>query len=88
MAKSTGPLLAAGAINVGNATIVHGKPIDWRVPLGIGVVATVFAGLEHVPGLDVFIAGISWIVLVTIVLTRSRKDVPSPAESFASWAGW
>lgn len=84
MAKSTGPLLAAGAVRVGNDSIINGQPIDWKMPLGIGVVAAVFAGLEHIPGVDVLVAGVAWIALVTMLLTRSHGK-PSPAENFAKW---
>jgi hypothetical protein len=87
VAKSTGPLLAAGAVRIGNDVIVNGQDIDWKMPLGIGVVAAIFAGLEHIPGLDVFIAGIAWIALVTMLLTRSSGK-PSPAENFAKFVGW
>jgi len=87
MARSTGPLLASGAIIIGNNVIVHGQPMDWKKPLQFGVLAVVFAGAEHIPGAEFFVAGIAWIVVVGVVLTRTNPNVPSPAEAFAKWAG-
>lgn len=87
MAKSTGPLLVAGAIRIGNDTILNGQPIDWKMPLGIGVVASIFAALEQIPDVDVLVTGIAWIAVVTLVLTRV-KGKPSPAENFAKYVGW
>jgi hypothetical protein len=87
MAMSTGPLLAAGAIAVGNESVVQGQPVNWTKILGVGVVATVFAGLEHIPGAEMFVAGIAWIALVTIVFTRPKTGM-SPAENFIQFVGW
>lgn len=77
----------AGAVRVGNDTIINGNPIDWKMPLGIGVVASVFAGLEQIPGMDTLVVGVAWIALVTLLLTRSSGK-PSPAENFAKYVGW
>lgn len=87
MARSTGPLLVAGAVRVGNDTIINGAPINWKMPLGIGVVAALFAGMEQIPGVDVLVTGIAWIAVVTLVLTRSSGK-PSPAENLVKYVGW
>lgn len=87
MAHSTGPLLVAGAVRVGNDVIVNHKDIDWKMPLGIGVVAAVFAGLESIPGAAPFVTGVAWIAVVTMVFTRVSGK-PSPAENFIKFVGW
>lgn len=83
MARSTGPILAAGAITVGNRVILHQQPVDWRVVSATGLTAAAFALVEK--GVPQLAVGLSWIALVTVLLTRIDPKVPSPAESFAEW---
>lgn len=86
MAKSTGPILAAGAITLFNDVIVHGKPFDqneWRIPVGTAIAAGGLVLIEKVS--QPLATGIAWIALVSVLLTRMKADVPSPAESFVSW---
>lgn len=83
MAKSTGPLLAAGAIAVTNRVIFNEQPIDWRVVSGIGF-AAVFTALIEKP-LPELAIGISWLALTAVLLTRVDPSVPSPAEGFVKW---
>ena len=83
MAESTGPILLAGAITVANQSIVNGKPINWRVVMATPILALVMAGVEK--PLPKLATGVSYIALVTILLTRVDPSVPSPAESFVAW---
>ena len=79
MARSTGPILAVGAITMANRTLLHGKPVDWRIPVATVAAAGVLSLVERVsPTLAV---GIAWISLATILLARVDPKVPSPTES-------
>jgi len=85
MSATTGPILAVGAITLGNAIIVNGKsPVSQtRVIVGTGIAAGLLSLLERAaPELAVALA---WVSLVTILLTRVDPNVPSPAESFVKW---
>lgn len=83
MAGSTGPILAIGAITMGNQSIVHGKPIDIRVPVGTAVAAGMFALAER--GWEKGAVALSWVALVTVLFTRLDPTIPSPSESFLGW---
>lgn len=86
MAASTGPLLAVGGITMANATLLHGKPIDLRVPVATALAAGIFALGERVFPLAV--PALAWLALGTVCLTRVDPNVPSPAESLADfWSG-
>ena len=86
MALSTGPILAMGAITIVNQTIVHGQPMDWRVPIATGLAAGVFALGEH--AWETGVVGLAWLALVTVLFVRTKPDVPSPVESMVSfWEG-
>ena len=84
MARSTGPILAVGAITMVNQSILHAQPIDWRVPVATGVAAVAFSLLEHAaPTLAV---GAAWIALVAVLLGRADGKTPSPSETLlAHW---
>lgn len=83
MAQSTGPILAIGAITMVNQSIVHGKPIDVRVPVSTAVAAGMFALAER--GWQKGVVTLSWVALVTILFTRVDPTIPSPTESFLGW---
>lgn len=86
MARSTGPILALGAITIGNATVIHNKPFDWWQPVAVGITAVIMSGAEKVaPQMTVALA---WMALLAVSFTRLQPDVPSPAESFTSWLGY
>jgi hypothetical protein len=76
-------MLAIGAITLINNSIVHNKPVDWRVPIATGLGAVIFAGFEKVAP-DIAPA-VVYLGLVTIIFTRIQKDVPSPTESIIDW---
>lgn len=82
MAKTTGPVLAIGAITIANQTIFNDKPMDWKLPIATGIAAGFFALLEKVSGKAA--TSVAYAALVTILLTRVN-NVPSPAESFLKW---
>ena len=82
MARSTGPIIAVGAITLANQTVLHAEPFDWRVPIATGLAALVLAGVERVsPELAV---GIAYIALVAVLFTRLNPNVPAPIESLAA----
>ncbi len=92
MARSTGPILAAGAISIGNNVIVNHKPFTLWQPLAVGVSAVVFAGAEHIPGGEILVVGVAWIVLVSVLFVPIGKAPAghrnaTPAENFAHWLG-
>jgi len=85
MARSTGPLLAVGALTMANATLLNDKPIDLRIPVATGVLVLVAAAAERVGG-DI-VVGIAWVALVTSFVARTNSDTPSPAESLVRVLG-
>ena len=85
MARSTGPIVAAGALTLFNDVIVHQRSIsqDSRVIVATAVAAGGLALLEHVSAQ--LAVGISWLALVTVLLVRVDPKTPAPLESFATW---
>lgn len=83
MARSTGPILAAGAITWVNQTILdEHNPTDLltttaRIGVASGVLAGIFYGLERSTG-DVAV-GLAWVALVTTLVVR-YKNKPTPLE--------
>ena len=85
MAASTGPVVAAVAIVVGNAVVIHDK--SWasqaRPVVGGAVVAGMLALTERaLPQASVAFA---WLILAGVLIVRTNPDVPAPLESFADW---
>lgn len=83
MARSTGPVLAIGAITVVNNTIVNGKEMDWRIPIMTGVAAGGFALVERV--WEKGAVTMAYMALVAVLLTRITPGVPSPTESLLNF---
>lgn len=83
--RTTGPILATGAITLGNQVLVGGKPIDWRIPVGTGIAAALLALAEH--GWPDGAVAISWLALVSVLFVRVDPAVPAPTESFVKWLG-
>lgn len=81
--RTTGPILAVGAIALGNEAIVAGQPINWRIPVGTAVAAGVFALAEH--AWEEGAVALAWLALVTILFVRTSPNVPAPAEAFSAW---
>jgi hypothetical protein len=84
MAASTGPVLAIGAITLTNRVVFNNQPMDWKIAIGTGIAAIIFAGAESLIGPQIP-RGIALIALVAIVFTRIDPQVPSPAESAVKW---
>jgi hypothetical protein len=80
MAQSTGPILAIGAITVGNNVIANNKPMDWRVPIATGIAAAMFALAEK--GWKDGAVMLAYVGLVTVLFVRIDPSVPAPVESF------
>jgi hypothetical protein len=80
--RSTGPILAIGALTVANAVLLNGRAFDWRVPIATGAAALVFAGAEKVwePGA----VGMAWVALLTTLVVPVGSD-PAPISSAQSW---
>ncbi len=85
MARSTGPILAVGAITVVNNTIVNGKPMDWRVPVMTAIAAGAFSLAER--GWEEGAVALSYMALIAVLFARIDPSVPSPTESFLDWIG-
>lgn len=83
MSQTTGPILAVGAITVVNQTVFHDEPMDWRVPVATGLAAVGFSMAERAWPQGVKI--LAWTVLVTVLFSRTKSNVPSPVESALTW---
>jgi hypothetical protein len=80
--RSTGPLLAVGAVTVANQSIIGNDPIDWKVPIATGVAIGAFALLEK--ALPELAVGLSWLALVSVLFVRINGK-PSPTENLLKW---
>jgi uncharacterized membrane protein YgcG len=83
MSKTTGPILALGAITVVNRTVFNDRPMDWRIPIATGLLA-VGANL----GEKAFPDGVqilAWTALLATLVTRLEPGTPSPVESALKW---
>jgi hypothetical protein len=83
VSKTTGPVLAIGAVTIANSTVFHGQPMDWRVPIATGLAAIGFSMAERVwpQGAEI----LAWTALLTVLLSRTNPKVPSPVESAVAW---
>lgn len=83
MSKTTGPVLAIGALTIVNQSVFHNQPMDWRVPIATGLAAVGFTLAEKAwpQGAEI----LAWTALLTVLLTRTNSKVPSPAESAVAW---
>ena len=83
MSRTTGPILAMGAITLGNKTLIANQPLDWRIPVATGIAAGLMAVFEKAwPDGAV---GFTWLAFVSLLFTRTDPKVPAPAESFVKW---
>lgn len=85
MSRSTGPILAVGAITVFNDTVIHGLKFEneARIIVGTAIAAGGLTLLEKVS--EPLAVGLAWVALVTMLLVRVNPNVPSPVESFNAW---
>lgn len=79
MARTTGPILAAGAITLANQVILNKKPMDWRIPIATGLTAGVFVLLER--GNESIAVPLAWLVLITTLFVRTNPGVRAPVET-------
>jgi hypothetical protein len=81
MARSTGPILAVGAITVANQSLLAEKqqPIDFRVITATAIAAGGFALLERVS--EELAVGLAWIALVTVLFVKVDPKAGAPAEN-------
>jgi hypothetical protein len=76
--RSTGPILAIGAITVANQSVLGDEPFDIRVLIATGLSAGIFALIEKATG-DVAVA-LAWLALVGVVFVRLKPGTPAPVE--------
>jgi hypothetical protein len=81
--KTTGPVLAMGAITIANNVLFNDKSFDWRVPLATGIATGAFALAEKAWPQGAI--ALAWMALVTILVTRIDPKVPSPVETLNNW---
>lgn len=83
MARTTGPILAVGAITLANKSLIHGDPVDWRIPVATGITAGVFA-LGERAWQDGAVM-LAWLALVAVLFVRIDPRQKAPVESFTDW---
>lgn len=83
MARTTGPILAVGAISLANESIVHGEPINWKIPVATGIAAGMFTLAEK--AFPEGAIALSWLALVAILFVRIDPKKKSPVEGFVDW---
>lgn len=81
--RTTGPVLAVGAITIANSVILNGRAMDWRIPIATGVAASAFALAERAWA-DGAVA-LAWVALVTVLFARVQPGTPAPVESALNW---
>lgn len=87
MARSTGPILAVGAVTIANQSLLakNPQPIDFRIVPATAVAAMGLALLEKVS--EPLAVGLAWISLVTILLVRIDPKAGAPAENILRMLG-
>lgn len=83
MARTTGPILAVGAITLANKSLIHGDPVDWRIPVATGITAGVFALGERAWQDGAVL--LAWLALVAVLFVRIDPRQKAPVESFTDW---
>jgi len=81
MARSTGPMLAVGAVTIANQSLLSEpqQPINWYVIGGTAIAAMGLAFLERVS--EQLAVGLAWVALTTVLFVRVDRRVPAPAEN-------
>lgn len=79
MSRTTGPILAVGAITITNRTIFHRQPMDWRIPIATGLAAGAFALAERAWAEGA--TALAYMCLFSVLFARLQPDVPSPVET-------
>lgn len=92
MSRSTGPVLAMGAISWANVVIFSRddeRPPDLlafsaTVGVATGITAAMLYGAEKVS--EPLAVGVAWLALLTSLLVRIRPNTPTPVERVLTWA--
>lgn len=82
MAKSTGPVLAIGAVTVANRVIFNERPMEWRIPIATGIASMLFSLMER--GWEKGAISLAWLALISSMFLRVNGD-RSPIENAADW---
>jgi len=90
MARSTGPVIAAGAITAANELIfapMAGQKItfNWRILPATAGLALALAGLEHLA--PKFAMGLAWLALATVFIVPFGH-APTPLENASKALGY
>lgn len=93
MARSTGVMLAVGAITLSNealfAPVASGGDIkadfNWRIVPATAVAAALLGGLEQIS--RKLAVGIAYIALITVLFAR-MGNAPAPVENIARVLGY
>lgn len=80
MARSTAVVLGIGAVTMVNQSVLHDRPVDWRVPIATGLAAGALALIEKVS--PEVALGIAWLAAVT-ALVAPMGGLPSPIQTVA-----
>lgn len=83
MSKTTGPIIALGAVTIANRTIFNDQPMDWRIPIATGLLA-MGANLAE-KGFPDGAQVLAWTALLATLVTRLEPGTPSPVESALAW---
>jgi hypothetical protein len=88
MARSTGPILAVGAITIANRSLLAEKQqdIDFKVIVGTAIAAGGLALLEKVS--EELAVGLAWVALVAVLFTDLDKVAGAPAENLLRILGF
>lgn len=84
MARSTGPILVAGAITWANTVLLNDEEVEdiftssIEVALATGLAASLLYGIETFSG-DLATA-LAWAALVTVLFVRVKPNNPTPLE--------
>lgn len=87
MSRSTGPVLATGAITLVNSIVLDDTDVEWndaaKVIVATGLVAGTLSLMERAaPDLAVTMA---WATLIVMLFTRVNPEIPSPTERVVKW---
>lgn len=83
MSSSTGPILATGALSIVNRTVFNNQPMDWRIPIATGLATMGFSLAERAWAKGATV--LAWTAFLTVLLSRTDKNIPSPVESAVDW---
>lgn len=85
MARSTGPIVAAAAVVIGNAVLVHDESWSDQTRVAVaGVIAAMGLSLIERPFPSTAEA-LAWTALIAVLFVRAKPNVPAPLESLRTW---